>query len=1243
MPRRSPTKSRSAEGRFLRRWLVLGVAFWACAVPAQAGAQDMTPPDTAILAGPGNGFFSTNVVTPTFTFTSTEPDSIFSCQVVSPGPFYPCNDDNYNSAGKTNGSWTSDPLPEGQHTLTVIATDQAGNSDLTAATRSFTIDLTAPDTTIDTGPPPGSTSNDPSPLFTFHANESPAVLQCKLERVGGPAPGPFEACNFDSQLEFKQYANLADGQYIFRVMAIDKAGNQDPTPASRTFSVSQDSPPPGPDPDPGQTTPDLGPGTVTPAPAPTITPPTVSPQAGEVTRLSAEVAPAFEAEKFLWDFTGDGEPEARCDASTSGIETSFNTSGVRTVALTARSASGETATSNLEFEVSRAARNVQRFLDATQNNKFLDASVYACVRGNLDAIIDLTANGGPSGACTREGAATRTVEYGLIAAEGCFEVVDQLSDLPQAERDQYLHSTSILVELLTAWKKPFSPCLGKTLESHARSGAVREERRASLLVNPAAIGCVLNTYVHPYISYRTVRINGVDYTPQRGSAIVLLPGEDLVIGSDVKVTLGNVGGVTLPLDSGQLDARVGADSGNTSGRVGVAFYDLSTQAKKIGLGGLPFEGWLEAEHVHRETEVTVNVVLPDFFSYRDGRRPTVKVAMRTDNAGGVRLNAIDAYIPEIQVAGLQATELRLQYQHPGNWAAGGAIYLMDLKPPSPGLDFRLDHGYGVRFVNSAFKSAGGKLDLGSAASIPIGPGVHIRSFSFAMQLNPTVLAGGIGIEAAKLALVDGKMVTAFATPQKPYTLSAAAAGPELVGLVGRRFTSTTIAAGGSASLILPDPVGTVGPVGSGYLVYSFPSYVGVGGRVQIGLFVVRISGSVTGEANASNNRFNFGINGVVEVPGLAFGGDAVLSSRGVAACASLRVKVYNPASIVGVGPEYFEVQVSDGFGYGPWGSGFSGLTIWLLGGCDAGPYREPNVQSSGADVTASQAEDGVREFHVDKGMNAVNVRLMGAAGAPDVTVTAPDGETLVRPAEPGVSGNPDGHLMMLWEPEINQTVIAVRDPLPGTYRVAPNPGSAPIDSLETSVPLAPASVKGSVSGTGFNRTLTYDVRGRDGQTVEFFEEGPQISQSLGSVKGGQGEIDFAPADGAEGPRTIVARVSIDGVVREELKLTAFASPGPIVPSRARITGVTRRGENVIVRFQPPARSDHSVVTFRTTSGRTGSTQVPAGKRRAVLSGIPAVTPGVVEVGGVSALNVSGPLAKRSFKATQRRPVWVKGA
>jgi hypothetical protein len=102
-------------------------------------------------------------------------------------------------------------------------TDATGN--ISACSNGFTYieDSTPPNTTI--------TSSTITPAthhasFSFSSNEAGSKFQCQLDGQ------PYVACSSP-----KSYSSLPKGSHTFRVRTVDKAGNMDPTPASRAFTI----------------------------------------------------------------------------------------------------------------------------------------------------------------------------------------------------------------------------------------------------------------------------------------------------------------------------------------------------------------------------------------------------------------------------------------------------------------------------------------------------------------------------------------------------------------------------------------------------------------------------------------------------------------------------------------------------------------------------------------------------------------------------------------------------------------------------------------------------------------------------------------------------------------------------------------------------------------------------------------------------------------------------------------------
>ena len=179
---------------------------------------DATAPNTTIDEGPANGS-TTNDSTPTFSFSSSETGSTLQCRV-----------DTASFASCTSPK-TLSTLSDGSHTFEVKATDAAGNTDLTPASRTFTVDATAPNTTISGGPADGATIGSPTPTYSFSSSETGSTLQCRVDTAS------FASCTSPKTL-----STLSDGSHTFQVKATDAAGNEDLTPASRTVTVDTTAP-----------------------------------------------------------------------------------------------------------------------------------------------------------------------------------------------------------------------------------------------------------------------------------------------------------------------------------------------------------------------------------------------------------------------------------------------------------------------------------------------------------------------------------------------------------------------------------------------------------------------------------------------------------------------------------------------------------------------------------------------------------------------------------------------------------------------------------------------------------------------------------------------------------------------------------------------------------------------------------------------------------------------------------------
>src|SRR6185295_1241220 len=153
-----------------------------------------------------------------------EPESSFEC-ALDGAPFAPCDvsGPEWSLLGTISG------LEEGLHTLAVREVDAAGNPDPTPESHEFKVDTVPPQTSFASGPEGLTRVLGP---FEFEADEPTLFFECALD---GASPTYCDSPYFPPK-------SLPDGQHTVRVVAIDEAGNRDPSPATRTFDLDRTAP-----------------------------------------------------------------------------------------------------------------------------------------------------------------------------------------------------------------------------------------------------------------------------------------------------------------------------------------------------------------------------------------------------------------------------------------------------------------------------------------------------------------------------------------------------------------------------------------------------------------------------------------------------------------------------------------------------------------------------------------------------------------------------------------------------------------------------------------------------------------------------------------------------------------------------------------------------------------------------------------------------------------------------------------
>ena len=201
------------------------------AVEARA---DATPPAIAFLAPPANAHLQGSV---SVQARATDAAGRVTGVTVRAGnQALPVTLDPAPPAATITASatWGTGGTADGVQTLTASATDQAQN--VASATRTVIVDNTPPETTITAGPDGPVTGTTATFSFGGSDNLTPATALAFAWRVDGGAFTAFASSGI------ARLTGLAPGAHTFEVKARDLAGNEDPTPARRAFTVQTAAP-----------------------------------------------------------------------------------------------------------------------------------------------------------------------------------------------------------------------------------------------------------------------------------------------------------------------------------------------------------------------------------------------------------------------------------------------------------------------------------------------------------------------------------------------------------------------------------------------------------------------------------------------------------------------------------------------------------------------------------------------------------------------------------------------------------------------------------------------------------------------------------------------------------------------------------------------------------------------------------------------------------------------------------------
>ena len=698
-----------------------------------------------------------------------------------------------------------------------------------------------------------------------------------------------------------------------------------------------------------------------------------------------------------------------------------------------------------------------------------------------------------------------------------------------------------------------------------------------------------------YITKKRVGINGLSLGPSDGAAVIVFPQIARVGGSNVDFAIPG-GGQSIGLDAPR-DLLLKTTIEN--GEIALGRFNRGAGAL-TKLGRFPLAGDVDIKLTRpngptapAEALIHAKLKLPEWLKL-GGVSAEGDVRMRALNPGGLVLDGFRiGPVNGLTVGPLRAEELQLSYARAGDeWRGQGKVCV-----PGGGCLEMLPPTGGVVISRGELDFIGAELIFNPV--LPLWGGVDLRSLGFSLGLDPTRIAGRVGLNVARFVRINGNVLLAFPSPAAPYVFDETFAGKAFPRhFYGRVHTRPTVAIGATASVALP-MVGET-ELGAAYVLYEHPGYVAFGGRLGVRILVIELTGRVEGELNTGKERFN--VAGHVDVCVADFicgGASAAVSNRGVGGCVDLAF------TTIGGGVLFNPTRVK----------------LWPIAKCRWGAFTEDNVHGRAA--RAAQAS-GLHVVTIKRGDRSRAIQLDGVDGAPRVRVTGPGFTPVTSPDGAGTAVT--RQVVILRSEQLKTTSVGLQDPKPGTYRIELLAGSPRTRRITEAVDPLPAQVRATVGlapgGDDAVRVLRYDIRARPAQRVTFLEHSRGSgSREIGTVSGGGvGTLRFTPAPGRD-TRTVEAIFSLDGLPAERVDVARFAPPSPFLDAPRRLRAV-RRGRNVGVSWSPVvgAAQYEVVATLRSGRQRVLRPRRPA----ATLRGLPAYERGRISVRAVATLRESRP-------------------
>jgi hypothetical protein len=691
------------------------------------------------------------------------------------------------------------------------------------------------------------------------------------------------------------------------------------------------------------------------------------------------------------------------------------------------------------------------------------------------------------------------------------------------------------------------------------------------------LGCFAHgtgAFAQDVVSDGEIDFNGLRIIPDPGVQIIIDAHAHTFDTTGKVSVIAEGSGLKVTLWHGEIHVKLPTAGAETD----LFNFDMSQYA--ADLQGFPISAKVDVKLTPNGVRIPVDLTLPAVFGGITGHAEIL-----ASEGSGLQLGSLSISIRNAPIGPLLA-DFDISFD------AKNDVWLGSGKLSFPG---GLVLSASVSFAGGHFIQ--GKIDVKPFGyGIPVFTDVYIDDINAGVQLEPkTVITGGVGIGAIPIGSptqftntfqINGDVAITFADP-------------------------FSIDVTGDASIL-----GI--PVANAHLLFVSNGYLSLDGQFDFKFDPVEVTAGISAVADLPHRLFSAEFSASLQLLGYSLSSvDGIISSTGIALCGDLPVP---PFSRVTIGHH--------------WNHDYTDLVPsfdWLrLHSCDLSAYR---VMASPARASSAAAGLGISVPHA----RSVDIAVRGAGGPPSIALTTPTGKLVVpvisslQVAAATLAAPTGARVAAFAVPGKSTTVVVLREPAAGVWRVAAQPGSPAVAGLAESYTLAPTGLRGRLSGHGRHLRLAYRLHPRPGLTVTFIELAGRVTHVLGLARGAGGTLAFSPADGPAGRRQIVALVNQDGLPRPRVVLSTYQAPGPLRPGPVHHLRVALRHATLSVTFGPATNAARYKVLISSSDGKHRLVLSSAAHRTVRLPGIGPGAHATAVVTAVAANGHSGPSVRAASK------------